>query len=263
MTALVHHRRDTTVTPVVERRTTTITTTSTTGTAPDRSPTDRRSEIGAGIRSMLPWLVGVVPFGMVVGMNARTSGVSTAVGLATGSTIYSGSAQLTAIELLGSGADAVVVVMSVLVLNTRLLLYSSSIAPHWRGTSRRFRAAAAYLLIDPSFAVGMNRYGRQPTGGHAYYLAAAITLWVAWHAAMFGGAALGGGVPEWLHLHYAVPLFLLAELVHVTKSIPAVATAATAATIAVVGSGLPLSSGLLVSIVVGVAIGTRFERRAR
>ena len=257
MTALVHHRRDTAVTPVVERRSTTTTGT---GTGPSPAPTDRRAEISAGVRSMVPWLVGVVPFGMVVGMNARTSGVSTAVGLATGSTIYSGSAQLTAIELLDSGADAAVVVISVLVLNTRLLLYGSSIAPHWRGTSRRFRAIAAYLLIDPSFAVGMNGYRNRPIG-HTYYLAAGITLWVAWHAAMFGGAAVGGGVPEWLHLHYAVPLFLLAELVHVTRSMPALATAATAAMVAVVGAGLPLSSGLLVSIVAGVVVGAALERR--
>jgi predicted branched-subunit amino acid permease len=252
MTALVHHRRDTAVTSVVDQR-------PTTGTEP---PPDRRTEIRAGIRSMLPWLVGVVPFGMVVGMNARTSGVSTAVGLATGSTIYSGSAQLTAIELLDSGADAAVVVLSVLVLNTRLLLYGSSIAPYWRGTSRRFRAAAAYLLIDPSFAVGMNGYRQRPIG-HTYYIAAGMTLWVAWHVAMFAGAAVGGGVPEWLHLHHAVPLFLLAELVHATRSVPALATAATAATIAVAGTGLPLSSGLLVSIVAGVAVGVGVQRRTR
>lgn len=262
MPALVHHRRDTAVTSVVRRRSTTPAADRPTDTPADR-PTDRRSEIVAGVRSMIPWLLGVMPFGMVVGMNARTSGVSTAMGLATGSTIYSGSAQLTAIELLGSGADAAVVVMSVLVINTRLLLYGSSIAPHWRGTSRRFRAVAAYLLIDPSYAVGLNRYRQRPTGGHTYYIAAGVTLWVAWHVAMFGGAALGGGVPEWLRLHYAVPLFLLAELVHVTKSAPALATAASAAMVAVAGTGLPLSSGLLVSIVVGVAIGAGFERRAR
>lgn len=255
MTVLAHHRCDTAVSPVVERC-------STTGTETSWASPDRRTEIGAGIRSMLPWLVGVVPFGMVVGMNARASGVSTAVGLATGATIYSGSAQLTAIELLDSGAAVAVVVASVLVLNTRLLLYGSSIAPHWRGTSRWFRALAAYLLIDPSFAVGMNGYRQRPRG-HASYIAAGLTLWVAWHAAMFSGAAVGGEVPEWLQLHYAVPLFLLAELVHVTRSAPALATAATAASIAVAGTGLPLSTGLLVSIVAGVAVGGGMERRRR
>jgi predicted branched-subunit amino acid permease len=254
MTALVHHRRDTTVTSVVDRRP------PASGTGLSLAPIERRTEISAGIRAMLPWLVGVMPFGMVVGMNARTSGVSTVVGLATGSTIYSGSAQLAAIELLDSGATVVVVVLSVLVLNTRLLLYGSSIAPHWRGTSRRFRAVAAYLLIDPSFAVGMNGYRQRPTG-HAFYIAAGITLWVGWHVAMFGGAAVGGGVPDWIQLHFAVPLFLLAELVHATRSAPALATAVTAATVAVAGTGLPLSSGLLVSIVAGVAVGVGLEPR--
>lgn len=255
MTALVHHRRDTTVTSVVDRR-------SAAHTGESSARTDRRGEISAGVRSMLPWLVGVMPFGMVVGVNARTSGVSTAVGLATGSTIYSGSAQLTAIELLDSGATVAVVVLSVLVLNTRLLFYGSSIAPHWRGTSRRFRAVAAYLLVDPSFAVGMNRYGDR-AGSHTFYVSAGVTLWIGWHVAMAVGAAIGGGVPQWLHLQDAVPLFLLAELVHVMRSASAVTAAAAAATIAVVGTGLPLSSGLLVSIVVGVAVGCVVERRPR
>jgi hypothetical protein len=58
---------------------------------------------------MLAWLAGVIPFGMVAGMTVRTSGISTGVGLATGATIYSGSAQLTAIELLEGGAGIAVV----------------------------------------------------------------------------------------------------------------------------------------------------------
>ena len=84
------------------------------GSQPPRS---RRNDLIGGTQAMLPWLVGVVPFGMVVGMTARTSDVSTAVGLATGATIYSGSAQLTAIGLIGDVASIAVVVASVLIIN--------------------------------------------------------------------------------------------------------------------------------------------------
>ena len=224
-------------------------------------PSDARLEMTAGVRAMLPWLVGVVPFGMVVGMTARTSGISTTAGLATGATIYSGSAQISAIELIDDGASIAVVVLSVMVINARLLLYGTSIAPHWRGTGRGFRAAAAYLLVDPSYVVGMHGYESDRRSGHVHYLAAAITLWVAWHAAMLAGAALGGGVPEWLSLHYAVPLFLLAELVRVVRSRPALAGAAVAAVIAVAGTQLPLHGGLLVAVVAGVTCGFVTEGR--
>jgi predicted branched-subunit amino acid permease len=227
--------------------------------APDRRTHAPRDAVD-GVRAMLPWLVGVIPFGMVVGMTVRSSGISTAVGLATGATIYSGSAQLTAIELLQGGAGAVVVVVSVLVINARLILYSSSLAPHWSGTGPGFRAAAAYLVVDPSFVVGMHRYDDEPRGGHTHYVAAGLTLWVAWHAAMVGGLALGGGVPEWLSLRHAVPLFLLAEVVRVVKSRPALTAAVIGAAAAVAGARLPLHSGVLVGVVAGVTAALVSER---
>ena len=206
-------------------------------------PVDRRAEVVGGIRAMLPWLVGVVPFGLVVGMTSTANGFSIAYGLATGATIYSGTAQITAIELGAQGAAVWVAVASVLAINARLVLYSSAIAPRWRGTSHRYRALAAYLLVDPSFAVGDHRYRRQVAGGHVFYLAAAITLWGAWHVAIAIGATAGAVVPSSWGLEYVVPLFLLAEVV------------------AVAARGLPMHTGILVAILCGALAGTTVDRR--
>jgi predicted branched-subunit amino acid permease len=225
----------------------------------------RHREAIAGMRAMLPWLVGVVPFGMVIGMTARTSGVPIVAGLLTGATIYSGSAQLTAIGLLEDGAGPAVVVASVLIINARLILYSSSIGPHWRGSTPGFRAGAAYLLVDPSFVVGMRRY-RDPDGWsgnpHVHYLAAGITLWVAWHAAMLGGAVIGAGLPAWLPLEHAVSLFLLAEAVQAARTRPALTAAAIGGVVAIAGTRLPLHSGLLVAVVAGVLGALAVEGRS-
>jgi predicted branched-subunit amino acid permease len=54
------------------------------------TPSGRRHEIIAGASAMAPWLLGVVPLGLVVGMNAPTSGVSPGLGLLTGPVISSG-----------------------------------------------------------------------------------------------------------------------------------------------------------------------------
>jgi predicted branched-subunit amino acid permease len=209
----------------------------------------------AGTLAMAPWLVGVVPFGMVIGMTVRTSDVPMTVGLLAGATIYSGSAQLTAIGLLEDGAGPAVVVASVLIINARLILYSSSIGPHWRGSRPGFRAAAAYLLVDPSYVVGMRRYedrGGQTRNPHVHYIAAGITLWVAWHVAMLGGAVIGSRLPEWLPLEHAVSLFLLAEAIQAARTKPALTAAAIGCVVAVGGASLPLHSGLLVAVAAGV-----------
>jgi predicted branched-subunit amino acid permease len=214
---------------------------------------------------MLPWLLGAAPFGLVVGITARTSDVPMAVGLVTGTAIYSGSAQLTALELLDSGAGVAVVVASVLIINARLILYSASIAPSWRGTGLGFRATAAALLVDPSYVVGMHAYEHELDDhdrrfAHIQYLGAAITLFVVWHMAMIAGAAIGAGVPAWLGLEHTIPLFLLAEVVQVVRSRPAAAAALTGGIVAVGGGSLPLHSGVLAAVLVGVIAAVSTER---
>ncbi|HSJ91696.1 MAG TPA: AzlC family ABC transporter permease [Ilumatobacter sp.] len=249
---------------------TAITTDAATAITPGAGTRSRRhrtvDDVVAGVRAMLPWLVGVVPFGMVVGMNARTSDVELGVGLLTGATIYSGSAQLSAVGLLSEGAGVVVVVASVLIINARLILYGSSIGPHWRGMGLGYRAWAAYLLVDPSYVVGMRRYEDGSTragSAHVHYLAAGVTLWVAWHAAMLTGAVVGTGLPGWLPLQYAVPLFLLAEVVQVVRTRPGLTAAVVAGTVAAFGTNLPLHSGLLLAVVAGVTGASAVDRRSR
>jgi predicted branched-subunit amino acid permease len=109
--------------------------------------------------------------------------------------------------------------------------------------------------------VGMRRYAEDRRGAHAYYIAAGLTLWVAWHAAMIAGAAVGAGVPEWISLQHAVPLFLLAEVVGAARARPAAVAALVGAAATVFGGGLPLHSGLLVGIVLGVSAAVLVERR--
>jgi len=173
---------------------------------------DRR-EIAAGARAMMPWLAGVIPFGLVIGVSAAQADVPTLAGWLTGPLIYAGSAQLAAIGMLNAGAAPMVVVAAALVINVRLIFYSATMARHWRGTPRWWQFVAAYLLIDPSFAVGLDGYERLGRGrGHAHYLGGAVLLWVSWLAAVGAGATVGAGLPAWLHLEFVTPLFLVGDV---------------------------------------------------
>ena len=141
-----------------------------------------RASMAEGARAMLPIVVGVAPFGMVIGVTAAAGPTSDLVGWATSWTIYAGSAQLAAIELLDAGATVPVIVGVTLLINLRVALYSADLAPHWRGTGRGWKVLASYLIVDPSYAVGQEGYARHgaTVTGHAYYLGAALALWVGW-----------------------------------------------------------------------------------
>jgi branched chain amino acid efflux pump len=127
-------------------------------------------ELLAGARAMVPWLAGVAPFGVIIGVSSAHAGIPTFVGALTGPLIYSGSAQIATIQLLSAGAAPIVIIGTGLIINLRLIFYSAAMARYWRGTPLWWRLGAAYLLIDPSFAVGIDRYTRpcDREGGHAY-----------------------------------------------------------------------------------------------
>jgi predicted branched-subunit amino acid permease len=216
---------------------------------------DRR-DIAAGARAMAPWLAGIVPFGLVIGVTAAQADVPPLAGWLTGPLIYAGSAQLAAIGMLNAGTAPIVVVAAVLIINIRLIFYSATMARHWRGTPRWWQFVAAYLLIDPSFAVGLDGYERLGRGrAHAYYLGGAVLLWVSWLAAISAGATVGAGLPTWLHLEFVMPLFLIGEAVPKLAS-PALRRAIfTAATVALLALSAPLQLGIVLAIAAGITAG--------
>jgi predicted branched-subunit amino acid permease len=214
----------------------------------------RVGDFAAGARAMVPWLAGVTPFGLVIGVSAAQADIPTLAGWLTGPAIYAGSSQVAAIEMLDAGTAPIVVVITALVINLRLILYSGAIAAHWRGTPRWWRAVAAYLLVDPSFAVGIDRYQRpgDSTDAHRYYLGGAITLWIAWLLAIGAGATLGAQLPAALHLEFVIPLYLVGEIVPKLGDRATRRAALTAAVVAVVAISAPLHLGVVLAIVAGL-----------
>jgi branched chain amino acid efflux pump len=221
-----------------------------------------RSDIAAGARAMVPWLAGIVPFGLVIGVSAAQADVPALAGWLTGPLIFAGSAQLATIGMLDAGAVPMAVVAVALVINVRLIFYSATMAPHWRGTPWWWRLAAGYLLVDPSVAVGLDGYRRLGRGrGHAHYLGGAVLLWVSWLAAIGAGITAGTGLPAWLHLEFVIPLYLVGQAISKLAD-PALRRAIlTAAAVALLALRAPLQLGITLAIATGVVAGLTEVRR--
>src|SRR5437879_10998814 len=112
-----------------------------------------RDDVLAGARAVAPMLVGVVPFGLVAGASPVTHGLGGAVAVGFSVIVFAGASQLAAIDVLGSGGSAFVAAAAAWTINLRLLLYSSSLAPHLARERLRTRAVVAYLLTAQAFAV--------------------------------------------------------------------------------------------------------------
>ncbi|NED98138.1 branched-chain amino acid ABC transporter permease [Phytoactinopolyspora alkaliphila] len=220
-------------------------------------PAPLRADVLAGVRAMGPWLAGVTPFGLVIGVSAAQADIPAFAGWLTGPLIVAGSAQVATIELLDAGAAPAVVVLSALIINLRLVLYSAAMAPHWRHRPRWWRLMAAYLLIDPSFAVGVARY-EQPgerSRADAHYIGGAVVLYAAWFAAIGAGVVLGAQLPAGLRLEFVIPLFLVGEVVPKLAARATRRAALSASGVAVLAMAVPLHLGLVIAIIAGLAAG--------
>lgn len=93
-----------------------------------------------GARDTIPMLIGALPFGIIFGTLAVSSGLSAGATLAMSALVFAGSAQFIAISLIASGTGLVVILLTTLIVNLRHMLYSASMLPYVRHLPQRWRS---------------------------------------------------------------------------------------------------------------------------
>jgi 4-azaleucine resistance transporter AzlC len=204
------------------------------------------AELAAGVRGILPLLVGVAPFGLIYGVLARSSGVPAPAAMAMSSVLFAGSAQFLLAQLVAVGAPALVMVSSVGLVNLRHALYSASVAPELAHLGRGWKVLLAYLLTDEAYAVAITRYRRDSSPHrHWYFLGVGATLWACWQISTACGIVLGAQIPRSLPLDFALPLTFIAMVVPMIRTRAAVISASVAGGVALLGVDWPLRLGFL------------------
>jgi branched chain amino acid efflux pump len=218
-----------------------------------------------GSKAVSPLLIGVVPFGLVLGIVAADSVVGPWLGYATSLLIFAGAAQLATIQLLDEGVVGAVVVATALVINSRHLMYSAALAPHFREFPRWSRYVLPYIMTDQAFAVSIVRYRdvTDPSSKRWFFTGAGLALWGAWQIATLTGALVGAQLPESLSLEFAIPLVFVALLVLTVRSRPELIAAVVGGLVALMAASAPYGLGLIIGALSGVAAGvvsTRLQR---
>ncbi len=222
----------------------------------------RHSEFVSGVRAQLPLLLGVAPFGMAYGAFAVESGLAAGLTQGMSAIVFAGASQFIGVQLIAGGVPGVMIVLTTLLVNVRHLLYSASLAPHVEHLGGRWRWLLAYLLTDEAYATSLNRF-RVHDGSphkHWFFFGSGLALWATWQVTTSFGIFVGTAVPESWSLDFALPLSFIALLMPVLTSRPALAAAAIAGLVAVLGFDWPYAIGLVVATVAGLAGGIGVER---
>jgi 4-azaleucine resistance transporter AzlC len=209
----------------------------------------------SGTKAIVPVLIALIPFAVAFGATAVGNGLSSLEALAMSVFVFAGAAQLAAIPLLSAGASVAIIVLTVLVVNLRMTLYSASLAPHFRQLPIGWKGLLSYLLTDQAYAATITRFDDGETeepDKRWYYLGVALAIWVTWQAATMLGVFLGAWASEGWSLDFVLPLTFIALAVPAIKDRATTAAALSAGGAAVLAATLPLNLGLITAASVGV-----------
>ncbi len=224
----------------------------------------KRSEFFNGIKGILPILLGVLPFGLIYGVSARSAGLPVIAAQAMSFIVFAGSAQFVMVQLISAGIPVGIIILTACLLNLRHALYSASLAPYVQQLPRRWKMLLAYVLTDEAYAVTIIHYQQSDETGytHWYFLGAGLTLWMVWQISTATGIVLGANVPASWSLDFALPLTFIALVIPSLRTRAEWIAAATAGIVAVLAAGLPFNLGLLVATFTGMAMGLGLEVKA-
>ncbi|MBF9034816.1 branched-chain amino acid ABC transporter permease [Rhodobacterales bacterium HKCCE2091] len=218
-----------------------------------------------GVRNGLPFLLVVMPFGMLFGVVATEAGLNLAQVMGFSFLVIAGAAQFTALQLMVDNAPALIVIASALAVNLRMAMYSASLQPHLGAAPLWQRALIAYFNVDQSYALAIQDYDAHPERPLnlkvAYFFGVLTPVCPLWYVATLIGALVGTAIPEEFALDFAVPITFIALIAPALRTFAHVAAAVVAVVLAIVFAFLPYNLWLFVAGAGGMMVGAEIERR--
>lgn len=216
-----------------------------------------RKSLAAGAQDVAPILIGIVPFGLVAGSAVVAAGFGIAEAVGMSLLVNAGASQIAATSLYAEHAPLLVVIATALIVNARMFIYSTSIAPVLGEASGRLRPVLGHMLVDQNYVSTMTvgRF-RDDVDVIPYYVGAWLALAGVWQLSTLAGALAGPLVPPSWGLDFAVPLVFLALLAPSLRNRVAwEVCAVTAFTAALLVPTLPMQTGLIAAMLAGMAWG--------
>lgn len=166
----------------------------------------------AAVVDTLPTVFGYLGIATAFGVIARASGFSTITVILMSVIIYAGSAQFTTVSMLVAGSPIASIVFATFMVNSRMILMSTTVVPYFKKDSLSKGMLIGTLLTDESFALAMNKLNY--TNGKmnfSWFNTENIISYSTWVIATMIGALLGNFIedPKKLGLDFAnVAMFI-------------------------------------------------------
>ncbi|MDX2104634.1 MAG: branched-chain amino acid ABC transporter permease [Alphaproteobacteria bacterium] len=148
-----------------------------------------------GCRVAMPFVIGAVPFGLVVGLTGAAKGLSMAeIGLMS-ALVFAGASQMAALELWTSPPSLVALAFAAFWINLRFTMMSAALYPSLGRIGGIRVWVGLAILVDHAWALSMTRFQTHRIDA-GFFFGVGFAIWVVWLLATLAGHASGSLVRE-------------------------------------------------------------------
>lgn len=235
-----------------------------------RQASSNLSHFLRGVGSGAPFLLVILPFGMIFGVVATEAGLPLVQVMAMTVLVIAGASQFSAVALMQDNAPTIVILATSLTVNLRMAMYSAALVPHFGKAPFWQRAFAAYGLVDQCYAVVDATYGDDTKAPWqerlSYYFGCLVVIVPFWYIGTYIGAIFGAKIPPEFALDFALPVCFLATIGPSLRRLPHVFAAFLSAVCSLLFFNFPFGLGLISAGIVGIVgavwLELKLERRA-
>ncbi len=222
-----------------------------------------RAAFRDGFRDLMPVAPGTLAWGLVTGVAMVKSGLTLAQAVGMTLTVFAGSAQLSSLPLIAGASPVWVIVLTALVVNLRFVIYAAAMRNEFKQYSFARRLALGYLTGDVGFVIFMEKLKRDGSFAHKdwYFFGGSVCNWLSWQAGSLVGIFAAAFIPSAWGLELAGMLALLALMIPLCSTRPALIGTLVASVIAVLTYHLPMKLGLPIAVACGIASAILAEPR--
>ncbi len=221
------------------------------------SDLDRRA-FREGARDYSPTLMAIFSWGLVTGIAMSKSVLTLPQALTMSLLCYAGSSQLAVLPLLAAKLPIWTVLLTAAMVNTRFVIFSVGLAPHFSYLSMWRRIVLGYFNGDVIYLLFQKKSfppGFVP-GKEAYYWGMALSSWLSWQVSSIAGILLASLIPDNWGLALAGTLACCPSWCRRSRRAPRWWRSAIAGIVSLLAFDLPYRLALPLAVIAAIVAGS-------
>jgi len=230
-----------------------------------KMPFLKTADLQQAFNDMLGPSLGIFTWSIVLNLAIIKTGFAVFHTIVMSYTVYAGSAQLASIPLINGHFPIWIILLTTIIINSRFIVYSAAIAPHFQHLSFPHRCLIGFLNGDISFAVFSKKYPSAQTNDskksvYQYFLGTAMMNWVVWQLGLVIALIFGMQIPDEWNFAFAGTLVLICLITPNIKTPKEMVIGLVSILVAILTINLPYRLGILSTVLAAMGSGFFMER---